>query len=122
MNMMSSWHLVSSDYSLCASQIYISVCSFIALKNSSSLHSYFEFLCHYRVSESSYIDHHHIERCIEAFLCYFHNKFKQNQKQFTKLVFKTEFIFNIKFVFNISYQFELLISNYIVKAVKHFSS
>ena len=36
-NMMLSWHLVSLNYSSCISQIYISVCSFIALlKNSSS--------------------------------------------------------------------------------------
>ena len=66
--------LVSLNYSLCADQIYISVHSFIAFRKSSFSHSYFESLCHYRVSESSYIDHHHIERCIEAFLCYFHNK------------------------------------------------
>ena len=32
MNMMSSQHLVSLNYSSCASQIYISVCSFIALR------------------------------------------------------------------------------------------
>ena len=72
MNIMSSWHLVSSDYSSCASQIYISVCSFIALRKSSSSHSYFEFSCHYRVSESSYA-YKHTERCIETFLYYFHN-------------------------------------------------
>src|SRR6266513_2754030 len=63
MNMMLPQHLVSLNYSLCISQIYISVCSFIALRKSSSSHSYFELLCHYRVSESSYIDHHCIERC-----------------------------------------------------------
>src|SRR5436190_22592563 len=33
-NMMLSQHLVSSDYSSCISQIYISVCSFIALRKS----------------------------------------------------------------------------------------
>src|SRR5436190_23838777 len=73
MNMMLSQHLVSLNYSSCVSQIYISVHSFIALRISSSLHSYFEFSCHYRVSEFSYIDHHHIEKCIEAFLHYFYN-------------------------------------------------
>ena len=73
MNMMLSQHLVSSDYSLCASQIYISVHSFIALRKSSSLHSYFIMsMCCYRVSESSYACKH-TERCIETFLCYFHN-------------------------------------------------
>ena len=72
-DMMLSWHLVSLNYSSCISQIYISVCSFIALRKQSSSHSYFELLCHYRVSESSYVDHHHIERCIETFLHYFHN-------------------------------------------------
>src|SRR5947207_4831030 len=43
MNIMSSQHLVSSDYSLYANQIYISVHSFIAFRKSSSSHSYFEF-------------------------------------------------------------------------------
>ena len=72
-NMMLSWHLVSLNYSLCAGQIYISVHSFIALRKSSSSHSYFESTCHYKVSESSYA-YKHTERCIETFLCYFHNK------------------------------------------------
>src|SRR5438046_10102870 len=54
MDMMLLWHLVSSDYSLCVSQIYISVHSFIALRKSSSSHSYFEPTCHYRASEPSY--------------------------------------------------------------------
>src|SRR5436190_5744012 len=40
-NMMLSQHLVSSDYSLCTDQIYISVHSFIVFRKSSSLHSYF---------------------------------------------------------------------------------
>src|SRR5438034_8967571 len=73
---MSSQHLISSDYSSCISQIYILICSFIALRNSSSLHSYFEFTCYYRVSESSYT-YKHTGRCIETFLCYFHNTFEQ---------------------------------------------
>src|SRR5436190_15146964 len=34
MNMMSLQHLVSLNYSSCADQIYISVCSFIALRKS----------------------------------------------------------------------------------------
>src|SRR5438034_11515963 len=72
MNMMLSQHLVSSDYNSCADQIYISVCSFIALRKSSSSHSYFESTCHYRVSESSYA-YKCTGRCIEAFLHYFHN-------------------------------------------------
>src|SRR5947207_3373174 len=71
-DMMSSQHLVSLDYSSCANQIYISIHSFIALRKSSSSHSYFEFMCHYRVSESSYT-YKHTERCIETFLYYFHN-------------------------------------------------
>src|SRR5947207_14503199 len=73
MDMMPPWHLVSPDYSPCANQIYILICSFIALRNPSSLHSYFESMCHYRVSESSYT-YKHTGRCIEAFLHYFHNK------------------------------------------------
>src|SRR5438046_10195712 len=51
-DIMLSQHLVSSNYSSCASQIYISVCSFIAFRKSSSSHSYFESSCYYRVSES----------------------------------------------------------------------
>src|SRR5437773_11306935 len=39
-NMMLSQYLVSSDYSSCTNQIYISVHSFIVLRKSSSLHSY----------------------------------------------------------------------------------
>src|SRR5947207_9635179 len=73
-DMMPPWHLVSPNYSPCAGQIYISVHSFIALRKSSSSHPYFESSCHYRASESSYIDHHCIERHIETSLCYFHNK------------------------------------------------
>ena len=72
-NTVLSWLLVSSDYSSCASQIYISVCSFIALRKFILFtHSYFESMCHYRVSESSYA-YKHTGRCIEAFLCYFYN-------------------------------------------------
>ena len=73
MNIILSWHLISSDYSSCVNQIYISVHSFIALRKSSSSHSYFESSCHYRVSESSYT-YKCTERCIETFLCYFYNK------------------------------------------------
>ena len=58
---------------MCQSDIYISVYSFITLRKSSSLHSYFESSCYYKVSESSYIDHHCIKRHIKTFLCYFHN-------------------------------------------------
>ena len=54
MNMTLSQFLVSLNYSLCTGQIYISAHSFIALRKSSSLHSYFESMCHYRVSEPSY--------------------------------------------------------------------
>src|SRR5438876_9423275 len=87
MNMMLSQHLVSSDYSLCVSQIYISVCNFIILRKSSSLHSYFEFMCHYRVSESFYA-YKHTERCIETFLCYFYNNdyFKEMNCCFTRFI------------------------------------
>ena len=73
MNTALSQLLVSSNYSSCTDQIYISVYNFIALRKSSSLHSYFESMCHYRVSESSYA-YKCTERCIEAFLCYFYNK------------------------------------------------
>ena len=73
MNTALSQLLVSLNYSSCADQIYISVCSFIALRKSSSLHSYFESICHYRVSEFSYA-YKCTERCIETFLHYFHNK------------------------------------------------
>src|SRR5436190_7594430 len=41
-NIMLLQYLVSSDYSSCISQIYISVHNFIILRKSSSLHSYFE--------------------------------------------------------------------------------
>src|SRR5438034_9231843 len=41
MNMMPPQHLVSLKYSLCVDQIYISVHNFIALRKSSSTHSYF---------------------------------------------------------------------------------
>ena len=41
MNMMLSQHLFSLNYSSCVSQIYISVCNFITLRNSSSFHLYF---------------------------------------------------------------------------------
>src|SRR5437762_12954765 len=68
MNMMLPQHLVSLNYSSCVSQIYISVHNFITLRKSSSLYSYFEFSCHYKVSEFFYIDHHCIEKCIETFL------------------------------------------------------
>ena len=70
-NMMSLWYLVSSDYSLCISQIYISVYSFITLKKLFSLHLYFESSCHYRVSKSFYVDHHHIEKHIKTFFVIF---------------------------------------------------
>src|SRR5436190_19217529 len=79
-NMMLSQHLVSLNYSSCVSQIYISVHNFIALRKSSSSHSYFEFSCHYKVSESFYVDHHHIERHIKTFLHYFHNIYASLQK------------------------------------------
>ena len=56
MNTALSQHLVSLDYSLCTSQIYISVHSFIALRKFIFFTLIFIMLtCCYRVSESSYV-------------------------------------------------------------------
>ena len=87
-DMMLSWHLVSLNYSLCVNQIYISVCSFIILRKSSSSHLYFELSCHYKVSESSYVDHHHIERHIKTFLCYFYNTYRATKQCMIDIIWR----------------------------------
>src|SRR5436190_23692718 len=93
--MISSWHLVSSNYSSCISQIYISVCNFIASRKSFSSHSYFESTCHYRVSESSYT-YKCTERCIKTFLHYFHNI---QSEQITKNDFHEIFLSKLMHLF-----------------------
>ena len=73
MNTVLPWLLVSPDYSPCAGQIYISVCSSIALRKSIFFTSHIIMpMCCYRASEPSYT-YKYTGRCIETFLCYFHN-------------------------------------------------
>ena len=71
--MMLSWHLISSDYSSCVSQIYISVHNFITFRISSSLHFILSCLCTFIESQSLLTSILHIKRHIETFLHYFHN-------------------------------------------------